>query len=393
MPIYHKLGNYPKKRHVQYRNAEGDLYQEELFGSRGFSGPYSLLYHRYPPTEVRMVEAVEKEMHPHFDKSSCKIRHRHFQLNKTTEDGDPIFGRKYILTNDDITIGFCHPSKPMKDFYSNGYQDEIIFVQSGKGVLQSTFGELKYKSGDYIVIPKGTIYQIEPDFDYDNWFLQIEASGNIELPSHYMNENGQLLEHSPMYTRDLVLPSNLKPVDERGKFLIYVKSRDGLMAYHREHHPFDVVGWDGYLYPWIFNIADFEPITGRVHMPPPVHQTFKGQNFVICSFVPRMVDYHPEAIPAPYNHSNLESDEVLFYSNGDFLSREGINEKSITFHPAGIPHGPQPGKMESSIGLTHTNETAVMIDTFKPLYVTKYANQYMEKDYALSWSQSSTLAQ
>jgi homogentisate 1,2-dioxygenase len=388
MPIYQACGSLPKKRHIQFRNSSGKLHQEEVFGSRGFDGRYSVLYHLHPPTEVQAVEVLSDHVQPELVPSSEGLKHRHLQLADTTSFGDAVSGRKIVLTNADVSIGVCAPKDPMKYFYCNGNNDELIFVQEGSGALKTQFGELNYREGDYLVIPKGTIYRFESTSPEADLFLIVETPGNIELPSRFMNEYGQLLEHSPFYSRDIVSPKLKEPIDEMGDFEVRIKTRNHLMSYHVGHHPFDVVGWDGYLYPFVFNILDYEPITGRVHMPPPVHQTFTGQNFVVCSFVPRLVDYHPDAIPAPYNHSNLQSDEVLFYVSGNFMSRRGISEGSMTFHPAGIPHGPQPEAMEASLGMTRTTETAVMIDTFQPLNVTKAAAEFEDKKYALSWAKS-----
>ncbi|MBX3137070.1 homogentisate 1,2-dioxygenase [Candidatus Obscuribacterales bacterium] len=385
MPIYQRSGNVPAKRHVQFRNGSGKLYQEEVFGSRGFDGRYSILYHLYAPTEVRELEVLKANEQPKLVPSSEGFRHRHFRLGDATTFGDAVSGRKVCLVNSDVSIGICAPEDDMEYFYCNGNSDELIFVQEGAGVLHTQFGNLPYKEGDYIVVPKGTIYKMTSATPKADLFLVIETPGNLELPRRYLNEYGQLLEHSPFYSRDILIPENTQPEDKRGDFEVRVKTRSHLMSYHLGHHPFDVVGWDGYLYPFIFNIFDFEPITGRIHMPPPVHQTFAGQNFVVCSFVPRLVDYHPDAIPAPYNHSNLQSDEVLFYVSGNFMSRKGINEGSMTFHPAGIPHGPQPDAMQESIGMTRTTETAVMIDTFQPLNVTMDALDFDDKKYSLSW--------
>ncbi|MBX9695032.1 MAG: homogentisate 1,2-dioxygenase [Cyanobacteria bacterium] len=385
MPIYYRSGAVPAKRHIQFRNGDGKLYQEEVLGSRGFDGRYSILYHLYPPTEVHQVEVISHEIEPKLIPTAEGLKHRHLRLGDATAEGDAISGRKVVLVNSDISIGVCAPEADMTYFYCNGNSDEIIFVQEGAGTVFTQFGSLPYREGDYIVIPKGTIYKMESSTPKAELFLVIETPDNVELPRRYLNEYGQLLEHSPFYSRDFILPTSFSPNDERGDFEVRVKTRNHLMSYHWGHHPFDVVGWDGYLYPYIFNILDFEPITGRIHMPPPVHQTFAGQNFVICSFVPRLVDYHPKAIPAPYNHSNLQSDEVLFYVSGNFMSRRGISEGSLTLHPAGIPHGPQPDAMQASIGMTHTTETAVMIDTFQPLNVTMAAKDLEDSSYSLSW--------
>ncbi len=385
MPIYHRLGELPPKRHTQFRKADGTLYHEQLFGVRGFSGPHSLLYHNVPPTEISKVEVLSEDVNPKYIPHSAGMRHRHFRLGEMKPSGDPISGRKASVGNDDVVIYVCVPEKPMDYFFSNGNRDEIVFVHEGTGELHSQFGQLKYRPGDYIVIPKGTIYQLHPDFSKPTRYLIIETPDNVSLPKHYFNEVGQLLEHSPFCARDFRLPEKLETRSERGDFLVKVKTWHALMGYHWAHHPFDVAGWDGYLYPWIFNIEDFEPVTGRIHQPPPVHLTFALQNFVVCSFVPRMFDYHPQAIAVPYNHSNLQSDEVLYYVNGDFMSRRGISKGSITLHPGGIPHGPQPGAVEASLGATKTDEMAVMVDTFRPLKVAMDADKFDDANYPFSW--------
>lgn len=383
MPFYHCQGNVPAKRHVQARNEDGSLVQEEVFGSRGFDGRYSILYHVFPPTQVLAYEVLSDLSAP--EEIRADLKHRHLELGKAKPSGDPASGRKVVLSNNDVQIGFCAATEEMNYLFCNANCDELVFVQKGSGSLRTQFGELIFKQGDYVVIPKGTICQWKclPE---ETFFLVIETPGNIELPRRFFNEYGQLLEHSPFYTRDIKGPKPVAPIKEKGNFEVRIKTRSHLMSYRLGHHPFDVIGWDGYLYPYIFNILDFEPVTGRIHMPPPVHQTFAGPNFVVCSFVPRLVDYHPNAVPAPYNHSNLQSDEVLFYVNGNFMSRKGIQESSLTFHPAGIPHGPQPDAIEQSLGMTNTNETAVMIDTFQPLNPTNCAFELEDNSYALSWS-------
>jgi homogentisate 1,2-dioxygenase len=384
MPIYHKLGQVPHKRHTQFRNPKGELYQEHLFGVKGFSGMYSLLYRHYSPCEVRKVEFTGKESRPKLAGQSS-LMHKHLALADVKPEGTAVSGRVTLLINEDISIGYCLPKEAMTDFYTNALCDEVIFVHEGQGKFASMFGSMDYRAGDYIVIPKGTIYQLQPVLSKPTRYLVIETPGNIDLPKKYLNEYGQLLEHSPYYARDFRLPQELFTSDERGDFIVDVKGPHNWVRYHMAHHPFDVVGWDGYLYPYIFNIEDFEPITGRVHQPPPVHQTFAGPNFVLCSFVPRLFDYHPQAVPVPYNHSNVQSDEVLYYVSGDFMSRKGIGKASITLHPAGIPHGPHPGTVEPSLGKQKTEEVAVMVDTFRPLHLTEVATRFEDSNYAQSW--------
>jgi homogentisate 1,2-dioxygenase len=384
MPFYHRLGNIPQKRHTQFRKPDGTLYREQVMGTKGFSGIQSILYHHYPPTQVSRVEKVRDWTIP-MEESGAN-RHRHLKSFDVAQPkkNDPIDGRVYLLANEDVVIGVAAPTKPMDYFFRNSDGDEVLFVHEGEGELQTVFGTLTYKPGDYMVIPVGTTYRLEMNSERSR-FLVIETTGEITPPKRYRNEFGQLMEHSPYCERDIRVPERLDTWLEEGSFEVRVKARNALHSYTYDFHPFDVVGWDGYLYPWIFNIDDFEPITGRIHQPPPVHQTFAGPNFVVCSFVPRLYDYHPEAIPAPYYHSNVNSDEVLYYVDGNFMSRKGVREGSITLHPSGIPHGPHPGKTEASIGKERTEELAVMIDTFRPLHVTQAALQVEDPDYMYSW--------
>lgn len=384
MPFYHKLGQIPAKRHTQFRKENGELYYEEVMGTRGFSGIQSILYHHHPPTKVSEVRPGQK-LSFHQEEQPV-LKHRHFKTKGMSGGDDPITGRRYLLVNEDVQIGVCLPTEKMNYFYRNGLKDELLFVHEGSGVLESIFGRLPFKPGDYIVIPIGTTYRIVLEGE-GHRFLVVESNSRIESPKRYRNEYGQLLEHSPFCERDIRVPMELDTKIESGSFEVRLNMNNQLTSYLFEHHPFDVVGWDGYLYPWIFSIHDFEPITGRIHQPPPVHQTFSGHNFVVCSFVPRLFDYHPEAIPAPYAHSNVNSDEVLYYVAGNFMSRKGIEEGSLTLHPSGIPHGPHPGTMEASIGKKETHELAVMIDTFRPLRATELALSYEDAGYMNSWNQ------
>lgn len=384
MPFYHRLGKIPQKRHTQFRKDDGSLFYEEVMGTKGFSGIQSILYHHHPPTKVAQVSRGG-----HIDIPSEEdglLQHRHFRTKDWQDGQDAIEGRRYFLVNEDVQIGLCTPTQNMDYFYRNGLKDELLFVHYGEGVLETIFGDLPFKPGDYIVIPIGTTYRVKLNGE-GHRFLVMEANSRIETPRRYRNEYGQLLEHSPFCERDIRVPETLNTYDEKGKFEVRVNIDNQLHHYSFEHHPFDVVGWDGYLFPWIFNIDDFEPITGRIHQPPPVHQTFAGQNFVVCSFVPRLYDYHPEAIPAPYNHSNVNSDEVLYYVKGNFMSRKGIDVGSFTLHPSGIPHGPHPGTMEASIGKKETLELAVMIDTFRPLRPTQFALSFEDPKYMSSWNE------
>jgi homogentisate 1,2-dioxygenase len=382
MPIYHRMGQIPHKRHTQFRKENGDLYWEQLMGTKGFSGIQSLLYHHNPPTQVSRVEKFA-DIDPQFEEQG-PLKHRHFKTTGMSSGGDFISARTILLANGDVAVGVSCPDQPMDYFYRNGEGDEVLFVHRGKGKLETIFGTLSFREGDYLVIPIGTTYRVIMESE-ETRFLVFESASAIQTPKRYRNEHGQLLEHSPYSERDIRLPEVLETHTEKGTYEVRVRTRNQLTSFTFDFHPLDVVGWDGYLFPWAFNIEDFEPITGRVHQPPPVHQTFQGHNFVICSFVPRMYDYHPLAIPAPYFHSNVESDEVLYYVRGNFMSRKGVEEGSITLHPSGLPHGPHPGKVEASIGKKGTEELAVMIDTFRPLKVTKQSLSIEDKDYMYSW--------
>lgn len=420
MPFYHRLGEIPHKRHTQFRRPDGSLYSEQVMGTRGFEGIQSIVYHRRPPTAVLRAEdrgPVRLEL-----EEPGALRHRHFRTAALPPGGDFVGGRQPLLHNNDVTMHVCLPTEPMTIdwggrsrpyWYRNGQGDELLFVHEGEGRVESLFGTLPFRRGDYIVIPIGTTYRIvfgAGDADVGQRtqgaqsigtsqpaaapsaiqaplarLLVFECRGNIETPRRYRNEHGQLLEHAPYCERDIRVPLELESHDETGEFAVLVRARDRHTLHVLDHHPLDAVGWDGHLYPWALNIEDFEPITGRVHQPPPVHQTFKGPNFVICSFVPRKFDYHPLAIPAPYNHSNVDSDEVLYYVEGNFMSRRGIEEASVSLHPSGLPHGPHPGAAEASIGKEGTEELAVMIDTFHPLRVARAALAIEDEKYPYSW--------
>ena len=380
---YYKLGTIPPKRHTQFRKPDGTLYHEQLFSTEGFSNVYSLLYHCNPPTQILQVgdpySVAPKTIH---DK---QLKHRCLLGFNTPRTDDYLKSIHPVLVNQECRISLAAPESGTKDyFYKNADSDEVLFIHVGSGTLKTMYGNLTFGYGDYLHIPRGTIYQIEFN-DSDNRLLIIESTSPIITPSRYRNEFGQLEEHAPFCERDIRKPSELDTFDEKGNFLLYIKKQDQVYPYHYQNHPFDVVGWDGYLYPYAFSIHDFEPITGRVHQPPPVHQTFHTRGFVICSFVPRLYDYHPLAIPAPYNHSNIDSDEVLYYVDGDFMSRKHVEKGMITLHPGGIPHGPHPGTVEKSIGQKETGELAVMIDTFKPLLMTEHAAAIENEDYYLSW--------
>lgn len=383
MPRYHKLGNVPHKRHTTFRKKDGTLHYEQLFGTVGFDGMSSLLYHLHPPTQVKDIKKGV-DVSPKIAVShNMKMRaFKGFQLQNKL---DFLFSRTPVLTNSDVTIHLASPNQTTsKYFYKNVDADEVIFIHKGEGVLKSQLGQIVFFQGDYLVIPRGIIYNLEFK-DNDNRHFIIESKHPIYTPKRYRNWFGQHLEHAPFCERDLRVPKNLKTHDEKGDFLIKIKKEGFLYDYTYSSHPYDVVGWDGYNYPYAFSIHDFEPITGRVHQPPPVHQTFETPAFVICSFCPRLYDYHPDAIPAPYNHSNIDSDEVLYYVDGDFMSRNDIEVGQITLHPSGIPHGPHPGAYERSIGKKLTEELAVMVDTFKPLQLTVQALELEVKDYYKSW--------
>ena len=383
MPFYKKLGEIPHKRHTQFRKQNGELYHEQLFGTIGFDGMSSLMYHIHPPTLMKEVLG-KKDIAPEIavDKN---MEMRSLKGYEVKPIDDFLDSRVPVLVNSDCYIELASPKKSLTDyFYKNADADEVIFVHRGEGTLKTQLGNIEFSYGDYLVIPRGMIYQIHFKSE-DNRLFIVQSFHPIYTPKRYRNWFGQLLEHSPFCERDIRPPSVLDPIDETGDFLIKIKKQDVLYSYLYASHPFDVVGWDGYNYPYAFSIHDFEPITGRVHQPPPVHQTFETAAFVICSFVPRMYDYHPQAIPAPYNHSNIDSDEVLYYVAGDFMSRNAIEKGQITLHPAGIPHGPHPGAYERSIGKTETQELAVMVDTFKPLKLTKQAIELESPEYGASW--------
>ena len=383
MPIYHKLGSIPQKRHTIFKKPDGGLYNEQLFGTIGFDGMSSLLYHIHRPTQiseigdpvdVQPIIAVEKNI------TSRKLIGWNVMPKK-----DFLESRETLLVNSDIHIGLSAPTSSLDSyFYKNADADEMLFIHKGKGILKTFLGNIPFEYGDYLIIPRGMIYQIHFESS-DNRLLFAESFHPIYTPKRYRNWFGQLLEHSPYCERDYILPRDLTTIDQKGEFVIKVKKQGYLHQLTYQTHPFDVVGWDGYNYPYGFSIHNFEPITGRVHQPPPVHQTFEAAAFVVCSFCPRMYDYHPQAIPAPYNHSNIDSDEVLYYVDGDFMSRNDIEKGHMTLHPAGIPHGPHPGAYERSIGKKETGELAVMIDTFKPLMVTENAMRLDDQVYYKSW--------
>lgn len=383
MAFYSKLGSVPPKRHTQFRKANGALYAEELVSTEGFSATYSLIYHAHPPTLVKAVAepysvapvaAIEKN-----------LKALSLKTFKVPPNDDYLKSRVTLLFNNDLTVAVAAPTNAKMDyFFKNADADELLFVHEGKGVVHTIYGDLPFEYGDYIVLPRGTIYQIEFE-TAENRLLVTESFSPIRFPRRYQNDQGQLMEHAPFCERDIRTPQDLKTYDETGDFKVLIKKQGMIFPYTYATHPFDAIGWDGYHYPYIFSIHNFEPITGRVHQPPPVHQTFSGAGFVVCSFCPRKYDYHPKAIPAPYNHSNIDSDEILYYVDGDFMSRNDIERGQITLHPGGIPHGPHPGAAERSIGLEDTEELAVMIDPYKPFQITQQALDIQDPEYYLSW--------
>lgn len=383
MPHYQVRGQVPRKRHTIFRKPDGQLYTEELVSTEGFSDVYSLIYHTFPPTLVKKVgEAVSIAPEIALDKN---MQHRSFKGFDIQPEDDFLKSRKMVLVNNDCYISLAAPRKSMTDyFYKNSQADEMIFVHRGEGRIKTVYGSIDFEYGDHLIIPRGTIYQMEFKGSNNRLFI-LESMHPLRFPKRYMNKNGQLLEHAPFYERDLKTPQNLETHDQRGEYLVQIKRSDMLFPYTMDAHPFGAIGWDGYHYPFALSIHDFEPITGRIHQPPPVHQTFETPAFVTCAFVPRLYDYHPESIPAPYNHSNVDSDEVLYYVDGDFMSRNNIEKGMITLHPIGIPHGPHPGATERSIGKTKTEELAVMVDTFKPLMLTKAAFDIEDPEYYKSW--------
>ncbi|MBO3698675.1 homogentisate 1,2-dioxygenase [Roseivirga sp. E12] len=383
MPFYHQLGKIPHKRHTTFKKPDGSYYYEQLFGTIGFDGMSSLMYHEQRPTQVKeVIKSYDVSPKIAVEKNMLSLGIKGFSV---PPKADYLESRTAVLVNNDCHIVLASPQESLRDyFYKNTDCDELIFIHEGTGTLRTQLGNIEFGYGDYLLVPRGMIYQI--DFDTkDNRLFIVESHRPMYTPKRYRNWFGQMLEHSPFCERDIRRPQNLETYNEKGDFIIKVKKEGMIHEYIYASHPFDIIGWDGYNYPYAFSIHDFEPITGRVHQPPPVHQTFETDAFVVCSFVPRLFDYHPEAVPAPYNHSNIDSDEVLYYVDGDFMSRNNIERGQLTLHPAGIPHGPHPGAMERSLGVKDTAELAVMVDTFKPLKVTEVAMNILVKDYHKSW--------
>jgi homogentisate 1,2-dioxygenase len=388
MPYYVKVGKVPPKRHTTFYKDDGkSLYREELFSTKGFSGIYANKYHLYMPPQVDSIREFPQEKD--VDWKDAPLQYYHFKTRNKKSEGNFFTARNEFLKNDHCVMSTASVTEDTDIFYRNSYAHEIVFIHQGSGDFLSEYGRLPFTEWDYIVVPKGTTYQIKFDnFDSAKIFI-IESDTPFDIPRHFRNEYGQLAEDAPYYERDFKPPQFMEPVDQKGDFTLILKVSNRYFEYNLPHHPFDVVGWDGFLYPYTFNIKEYAPKVGKIHLPPPTHLVFVTQHFVVCNFVPRLYDFHPDAIPAPYYHSNVDSDEVLYYVHGDFMSRTGVAEGSITLHPMGIPHGPQPGKTEASIGKKETDEYAIMIDTFSPLQVTKNVKETMVEDYHHSWLEKS----
>lgn len=383
MPIYHSLGEIPAKRHTVFEKPSGGLYYEQLFGTVGFEGMSSLLYHIHRPTQVKEIIS-SRDVAPKIAVTK-NITARLLKGFDVAPADDYLESRQPLLVNSDVHLGLAAPRKSFSEYYyKNADADELLFIHEGSGRLRTLLGNILFEPGDYLIIPRGIIYQIDFNSSH-NRLLYLESFHPIYTPKRYRNWFGQLLEHAPYCERDYKLPTELESNDQSGEYLMKIKKQGVLHELVYATHPFDVVGWDGYNFPYGFSIHNFEPITGRVHQPPPVHQTFESSAFVVCSFCPRLYDYHPKAIPAPYNHSNIDSDEILYYVEGEFMSRNNVKRGNITLHPAGIPHGPHPGLYEASIGQKETKELAVMVDTFKPMMVTENAIQIDDGKYFKSW--------
>jgi len=382
MPMYHRVGQFPQKKHTTFRKPDGSLYWEELFSTLGFDGIYSTFHRLHQPPVVHSVKELSLNLIEPWE--DAPVAPLHYFTGRETYGGNLLTGRRYHLYNEDCALATASFDQDPELLYRNAKADEILFVNEGEGVLQTECGSLTFGKWDYLVIPRGLVYRID-HLTPENRFFIIESNGPVETPKRYRNEFGQLLEHAPFHERDLRLPQFREPIDQVSPTKLWVKSFQRVFEYTLGHHPFDVVGWDGYLYPWAFNIKDFNPIVGKIHLPPPVHQVFRGKGMVVCNFVPRLFDFHEDAVPAPYYHQNVDSDEVLYYVDGDFMSRKGIEPGSVTLHPGDVPHGPQPGKVEASVGVKDCYEYAVMVDTFKPLKLTKKVKPISDPNYVRSW--------
>jgi homogentisate 1,2-dioxygenase len=382
---YERLGEVPRKRHVQVRRdgAGSRLLTEEVMGYEGFSGNETILYHLHSPCRLDSVGEFRPIARDEWLPDAHV--HRLADINPAPAGGDPLSGRRLLMFNGDLEVSLCKPTEPLDGFYRNGEGDEVIYVHRGSGVLRTVFGRLPFRQKDYVVVPRGTTHTFELEGDEHVW-LCFHTPGEIETPNRYRNRYGLLLEHAPYSHRDFRAPTELETLDQSGEYRVTVRVRDGHQEYLLDRHPFDVVGWDGYVWPYTFNADDFEPRAGRFHLPPPAHQTFQGPSFVICTFAPRMLDWDPEAVPLPYHHSNIQSEEVMFYAEGDYAAREGVEAGCLTLHPSGLPHGPQPGAVEKALGAKSTDELAVMWDTFKPLRLTSLWRDHDKPEYALSWN-------
>jgi homogentisate 1,2-dioxygenase len=387
MPMYQVRGEVPRKRHTQLWR-DGRLLTEEVMGLRGFSGNETILYHLVTPSRIAEAAGFEPIRREEWEPDNHV--HRHLRTAAVEPSGDPVSGRRVLMWNDDVEVSLCVPAQEQEVFHRNGEADEVVFVHEGSGTLETVLGDLPYRAGDYVVVPRGITYRFRTSGRQRH--LVFTSPGLIEIPRRYRNEYGQLLEHAPYGNRDLHPVGELRTHDEAGDYRVTVRVRGGLQTYRLDHHPFDVVGWDGYVYPWTFNVEDFEPLTKRVHMPPPAHQTFEGRNFVICSFCPRKLDWDPLAVPVPYAHSNLNSEELMYYVTGSYGARRGVESGSITLHPSGLAHAPQPGRAEAALGATETDELAVMCDTFHPLRLSRFARDLDDGVYAYSWSEGEVQA-
>ncbi len=384
MPFYHHLGRIPKKKHTRFYKEDGkSLYREELYSTLGFSGVYSNKYHIHMPTSVYEIKEVSLNKDVRWPEAP--LQYYHFFTDRKNTGGNFITARNVFLFNAHCTIGTAHVSEDTNLFFKNAYADEYVFIHHGQGTFYSEYGKIRFVEGDQLIIPKGIPYRFEFDSWKNNKLFVVESSTPFNIPKHYHNEYGQLEEHAPYSERDFKVPEYMEPHDEVGRFQLIVKGGDRYFEYTLQHHPFDVVGWDGFHYPYAFNIKDYNPKVGKLHLPPPTHLAFKTDHFVLCNFCPRPFDFHPDAIPVPYWHSNCDSDEMLYYVEGDFMSRTGVKEGSITLHPSGMPHGPQPGRTEASLGAKSTDEYAVMIDTFTPLKVTTNVRDTIDETYPRSW--------
>ena len=384
MPFYRQQGELPSKKHITFYKPDGkSLYREELTSTQGFSGIFSTKYHLHEPTRVLKVKEVEGLPEPEWEEAP--LTYYHFHTDRGDRSGNFFSARDVYLQNNGMAVAVAHVTEETDAFFRNAYAHECIFVHYGKGTLLSDYGNIPFVEGDHLVIPKGVTYRLEFDDLARVKLLVMESQTPFEIPKRYRNEFGQILEHAPYCERDFKCPELEGPIDEMGEFDLYIKANKRLFHYRLDHHPFDVIGWDGFMFPYTFNIKEFNPIVGKIHLPPPIHQVFQTQSFVVCNFCPRLFDFHPSSVPAPYFHTNVDSCELIYYVEGDFMSRKGVQEGSMTLHPTGIAHGPQPGKTEESIGKRETNEYAVMVDSFSPMHPTKHVEERRMPEYEQSW--------